>query len=218
MLDDEAKSRTGNAAKRDSNFCDKVNSLVAATTTAIKPLGREKERKERFVLRHFAGEITYTAEGFTTKNNDALNKGLEGLLRCTKGFVPIMLGIAGSVDASKAAEALPTAFTSVSRQFTQQVNALVRCIEDTSTHFIRCIKPFGGEIPGHQQQVCVRSQAGARGLDRRYVQRQLEVGGMPQVVELMQRGFPCRVSYKTLWDMFSDLMDGEASSITPVVS
>lgn len=72
----------------------------------------------------------------------------------------------------------------------------------TSSFFIRCIKPNDEGKP--------------KIFNRRRVLQQIETGGLVETLELMSRGFPCRISYVDLWTRFNSVLpEAIRRSITP---
>lgn len=65
-------------------------------------------------------------------------------------------------------------------------------LDRTSSFFIRCIKPNDDQKAGV--------------LNKFRVQQQLETGGMIGVLELMKKGYPCRIPFKELWNRYSDVL------------
>lgn len=72
------------------------------------------------------------------KNNDALHASLEGLIQETKnGFLRGLFGVSERQQASKG----KLSFISVGSKFRSQLQALMDKLQQTGTHFVRCIKP-----------------------------------------------------------------------------
>jgi myosin heavy subunit len=68
----------------------------------------------------------------------------------------------------------------VSSLFQQQLQTLMHSIDETDTHFIRCIKPTPKNAPGL--------------FDGEYVNGQLRSSGVLQNVEVSRAGFPVRMN------------------------
>uniref|UniRef100_A0A0G4GE45 Myosin motor domain-containing protein n=1 Tax=Chromera velia CCMP2878 TaxID=1169474 RepID=A0A0G4GE45_9ALVE len=81
---------------------------------------------------------------------------------------------------------------SLGLKFARQVDSLTKMLSDGSCQFIRCIKPNDEQKAGL--------------LDRGRVYTQLENSGMVSLLHVMKEGFPCRVPYQMLWDMYSDFL------------
>eukprot|EP00736_Rhodelphis_marinus_P009804 Rmarinus@m.18601 len=80
ILDEECKLPKGT----DRAFTGKVHISHEQSACCRKPkMGRNCKltETEAFVIRHFAGEVTYVTEDFLDKNNDALHNDVEGCIR-----------------------------------------------------------------------------------------------------------------------------------------
>ncbi|RYH20822.1 hypothetical protein EON65_22400 [archaeon] len=156
-----------------------------------------------FVLKHFAGEVLYTIDGFLAKNNDALQEDLMKLLTSTSNdflvtvgeLVPkhktsilasisSMLGGGGGVPAPAPAAAggkKMAASASISNQFRLQLDNLMSTLRNTTPHYIKCIKPNTTKQP--------------QNIDSVLVLQQLRYSGVLEVVRIRREGFPLRLSF-----------------------
>ncbi|CAN7982241.1 unnamed protein product, partial [Ixodes pacificus] len=99
---------------------------------------REIRDDEGFLVRHFAGAVCYETAKFVEKNNDALHASLEGLVHETKNrFLRTLFGDPERLQAAKG----KLSFISVGSKFRSQLQTLMGKLQQTGTHFVRCIKP-----------------------------------------------------------------------------
>lgn len=157
---------------------------------------------EGFVVRHFAGHVAYTADGFLQKNNNSLHADLELVLLSSEQ--PLLAEMVAAELAAAAATEKPAKggrlrsggtqprFSSVSHHFCNQLNSLLVSIKETSSTFVRCINP--NTIKQHS--------AFAGG----HVLHQLRCSGMMEALRLMHEGFPTRCPYDALYDRYKDIM------------
>lgn len=76
--------------------------------------------------------------------------------------------------------------------FHRQMQALVNTLDHTDCFFIKCLKP------NDKQEPFV--------LNKRRLLKQLVTTGTGPVLELMGRGYPCRLTYDTLWRRYKDFL------------
>lgn len=94
------------------------------------------------------------------------------------------------------------AMKSLASLFASQVDGLMTTLGKTTSLFVRCIKPNDDQKP--------------KQFNRGRVMQQLERGGMVGVLELMTRGFPCRVPYQDLWQRYNTILpETMRDQITP---
>ncbi|KAL5369271.1 myosin [Cryptosporidium parvum] len=83
---------------------------------------------------------------------------------------------------------------SVSSMFVRQVqNMLINELYPTQSHFIRCIKP-------NNQQISLK-------FDSLKVYKQLQIGGILQILNIMIYGYPCRVPYSQIYNYFKQIIE-----------
>ncbi|KAH8507944.1 hypothetical protein H0E87_010191 [Populus deltoides] len=147
------------------------------------------DRGKAFSVSHYAGEVTYDTTGFLEKNRDLLHlDSIQLLSSCschlpqifasnmlTQSEKPVVgpLYKAGGADSQK---------LSVATKFKGQLFQLMQRLENTTPHFIRCIKPNNSQSPGSYEQ----------GL----VLQQLRCCGVLEVVRISRSGFPTRMSHQ----------------------
>lgn len=203
LLDEQCRL----AGATDTQFTRKVYELHGANKALGRPrLGGRRpgareglSEDEAFVVRHYAGEVSYCTATFLDKNNNVLHADLEEVvLSTTDPFLrevlagaPITASLASASAASKenvpgaptAGQAAPRAiaasrFQSVSGQFVRQLGELIGMLRSTNSHFVRCINPN------------VHKKAGC--FDGGRVLSQLRCSGMIEALRLMHAGFPTR--------------------------
>ncbi|KAG5241664.1 myosin [Salix suchowensis] len=167
------------------------------------------ERDKAFSVRHYAGEVNYDTTGFLEKNRDLLHlDSIQLLSSCschlpqifasnmlTQTEKPIVghLYKAGGADSQK---------LSVATKFKGQLFQLLQRLENTTPHFIRCIKPNNSPSPGTYEQ----------GL----VLQQLKCCGVLEVVRISRSGFPTRMSHQKFARRYGFLLLENVSSQDPL--
>ncbi|KAM7361300.1 myosin heavy chain 95F jaguar isoform 1-T1 [Cochliomyia hominivorax] len=151
--------------------------------------------EEGFLVRHFAGAVCYNTEQFIEKNNDALHASLEGLVQECENPLLKSLFPSGSSNATRG----KLNFISVGSKFKTQLAELMEKLEKNGTNFIRCIKPNSKMID--------REFEGGLAL------AQLKCSGTISVLELMEHGYPSRVPFADLYNMYKSLLPPELAKL-----
>ncbi|KAI8613158.1 P-loop containing nucleoside triphosphate hydrolase protein, partial [Chytriomyces sp. MP71] len=171
----------------------------------------QKTSKNVFGVRHYAGEVVYTVDGFLEKNKDALQDELFELI--SSSSYPFIASIISSkvddvpsapgtpklgtslVNISAASSMQPTSLQPSPRlgmkqptkvtaggAFKNQLNLLVTNLSMTTTHYVRCIKP--------------NSTMQAFFFDDSKVLAQLRYSGMMETIRIRKSGFPVRLPFE----------------------
>lgn len=153
--------------------------------------------EEGFLVRHFAGAVCYNTNQFIEKNNDALHASLEGLVQESEN--PLLKNLFSL--ANKTAVKGKLSFISVGSKFKTQLGELMDKLEKNGTNFIRCIKPNSRMID-HEFE-------GGLAL------AQLKCSGTTSVLELMEYGYPSRVPFSELYNMYKSFLPPELAKLQP---
>lgn len=170
LLDEEVRVPQGSDAK----WLEKVSQRHADHPAFGAPKQQGKARRDFFCVRHYAGEVRYSADGLVEKNADRLSRGLYDLLSgsscgLTRAcFPPKDDAIAGRVR-------------TVGEEWRSQLGGLMQKVGRMSPLFIRCVKPNQHKRPG-----LVESKAT---ID------QLSCAGLFEAVRIRATGFPFRHSH-----------------------
>ncbi|KAF2302535.1 hypothetical protein GH714_037616 [Hevea brasiliensis] len=167
------------------------------------------DRGKAFKVCHYAGEVIYDTTGFLEKNRDLLHlDSIQLLSSCschlpqifastmlTQSAKPVVgpLYKAGGADSQK---------LSVATKFKGQLFQLMQRLENTSPHFIRCIKANNSQSPGSYEQ----------GL----VLQQLRCCGVLEVVRISRSGFPTRMSHQKFAKRYGFLLLESVASQDPL--
>ncbi|KAK4842239.1 hypothetical protein QYF36_018118 [Acer negundo] len=167
------------------------------------------ERDKAFTVSHYAGEVMYDTTGFLEKNRDLLHLDTIQLLSSSSCHLPQIfasnmltqsnkpvvgpLHKAGGADSQK---------LSVATKFKGQLFQLMQRLENTTPHFIRCIKPNNFQSPGLYEQ----------GL----LLQQLRCCGVLEVVRISRSGFPTRMSHQKFARRYGFLLLESVASQDPL--
>ncbi|KAJ8528761.1 hypothetical protein ON010_g14568 [Phytophthora cinnamomi] len=141
-----------------------------------------------FQIHHYAGNVRYQAEGFCEKNKDQPNAELFSVLGKTsdahlrelfdffKASESAQLQL-GQPKLRRRSSVLSS--VGIGSQFKQQLASLLDVVQQTQTHYIRCIKP--------------NDESASDMFDMAKVSSQLRYGGVLKAVEIMRQSYPVRM-------------------------
>lgn len=140
-----------------------------------------------FSIRHYAGEVLYDTSGFLEKNRDPLHSDSIQLLSSCSCKLPQLFASNLLDHSQKQASPLSLgAFDSqkqsVGTKFKDQLFKLMQQLENTSPHFIHCIKPNDKQLPGMYEKDLVLEQ--------------LRCCGVLEVVRISRSGYPTRMTHQ----------------------
>ncbi|KAL5224325.1 hypothetical protein ABZP36_010964 [Zizania latifolia] len=166
------------------------------------------ERGKAFAIRHYAGEVAYDTSGFLEKNRDLLHMDSIQLLAKCKSLLP---QIFASKMLSQSDNLVPIPYRStaadsqklsVAMKFKGQLFQLMQRLENTTPHFIRCIKPNNLQLPAIYEQ----------GL----VLQQLKCCGVLEVVRISRSGYPTRMTHQKFARRYGFLLLEDVASQDPL--
>ncbi|ETP44036.1 hypothetical protein F442_09341 [Phytophthora nicotianae P10297] len=162
---------------------------------------------DEFIIRHYAGDVTYDIHDFIAKNTDNLHDDLLDLLRrSSQPLLQAMLSAPAAATLGGAAtkrggpstprgamhqrtqSASLTGTTTVSSRFRTQLAELMEVLWSTTPSYIKCIKPNNLKFPG--------------GFSCELVRDQLVYSGVLEVVRIRQEGFPIRKQFSIFYELF----------------
>eukprot|EP00053_Salpingoeca_punica_P016252 m.152537 g.152537 ORF g.152537 m.152537 type:complete len:1052 (-) comp16919_c0_seq1:355-3510(-) len=147
VLDEESRF----PKSTDLTFTQKLASLKDHESAAYTPSRAESDLS--FTITHYAGKVTYNTPRFLEKNRDTLSRDVTTCLRQSKNslvsalFVAAINSSRGTFRVPKGQKRPPSAGNSsakpptVSSAFLESLQDLVKKLNDTQPHFVRCIKP-----------------------------------------------------------------------------
>jgi myosin heavy subunit len=175
MIDEELKVPKGT----DQTLCDKMLEVHSQT----KEFARVMKSGAMFMVKHYAGDVTYESSGFLDKNKDRLNDEAYKLLTGSKfGYLANLF--IGADDA--------TAKITLATKFGTQLNELMVALNKTEPHYVRCIKPN----PRKAQME----------FDGMMCLEQLQYSGVFEAVEIRKKGFPFRLTHQRFWKRYKCVM------------
>lgn len=113
--------------------------------------------RDSFVVKHYAGDVTYASSGFMDKNNDLLFRDLKIAMTTATNLVTKSCFPAEELESKKRP---PTAGT----QFRGSMNALMDTLMAKEPSYVRCIKPNDNKKPGEWDESMILHQVKYLGL------------------------------------------------------
>ncbi|KAL3508613.1 hypothetical protein ACH5RR_028014 [Cinchona calisaya] len=168
------------------------------------------ERGGAFSIRHYAGEVLYDTSGCLEKNRDPIHSDTIQLLSSCSGHLSKLFA-SSVLNASpkSASQSIQTGAwdsqkQSVSTKFKGQLFKLMQQLENTTPHFIRCIKPNNKQLPGIY--------------DKDLVLDQLRCCGVLEVVRISRSGYPTRITHQEFTRRYGFLLLENNASQDPLSS
>ncbi|KAJ6646193.1 Myosin-VIIa, partial [Pseudolycoriella hygida] len=178
LIDDESKFPKGT----DSTMLSKLHSTHSTKNIYLKP---KSDQTSNFGIQHFAGIVFYNPNGFLEKNRDAVNTDVKELVASSSNqFLHSLFANESAVDTTKKSVTL-------SAQFRNSLDLLIKTLSACHPFFIRCIKPNEDKKPNKfDKDLCVR---------------QLRYSGMMETARIRRAGYPIRHYYKDFVERYRHL-------------
>lgn len=188
-LMDEECLRPGDT--NDLTFLDKMNDRLASHPHYIFNSSRASLQiqklvgRNEFQLRHYAGDVKYSVDGFLDKNNDLLFRNLKQAMSTSKNSILTSLFPTSEFLTSR--KRPDTAIT----QFKNSLNNLMEILGSKEPSYIRCIKP--NDIQGPNS------------FDVELVRHQVKYLGLMENLRVRRAGFAYRRTYEAFLERYKCL-------------
>jgi myosin-5 len=202
LLDEESRLPAGN----DESWVTKLYQTLDKPPTN-KVFKKPRFGQTKFIVSHYALDVSYDIDGFIEKNRDTIFDGHLDVLKESKNELlqEILNNLEKANDAieeanSAAATKKPGART-VNRKptlgsiFKTSLIELMKTIDSTNVHYIRCIKPNEEKIAWKFDPLMVLSQ--------------LRACGVLETIKISCAGFPTRWTYEEFGSRYHILLDSE---------
>ncbi|KAK6204511.1 P-loop containing nucleoside triphosphate hydrolase protein [Scheffersomyces amazonensis] len=207
LLDEESRLPSGN----DESWIQKMYQTLDKEPTN-KVFKKPRFGQTKFVVSHYAHEVSYDIEGFIEKNRDTVGEGhLEVLKETSNELLQSILSIidrnATNLELSSSTSSTTINNNNNSRPkpanrkptlgsiFKNSLIELMKTIDSTNAHYIRCIKP--------------NEQKEAWKFDSLMVLSQLRACGVLETIRISCAGFPSRWSYVEFADRYHILVPSD---------
>lgn len=190
LLDEESRLPAGN----DQSWTEKMyQTLAKPPTDAV--FKKPRFGSNKFIIAHYALDVTYDTEGFIEKNRDTVSEGHLEVLKSSSNL--LLQDILATVDKSAENSAQPSKKVAnkkptLGSMFKNSLIELMATINSTNVHYIRCIKP--------------NEQKAAWEFDPQMVLSQLRACGVLETIRISCAGFPSRWTYEEFGDRYRVLV------------
>ncbi|KAK4458800.1 P-loop containing nucleoside triphosphate hydrolase protein [Cladorrhinum samala] len=172
-MKDATKTAHADPAACDRTFMQSINGMTNAHLTP---------RQGSFIIKHYAGDVSYTVDGITDKNKDLLLKGLLNMFQGSQNqFVHAIFP--NQVDQDNRKQP-PTAGDRIKTSANALVDTLMKC----QPSYIRTIKPNENKSPTEYNVPNVLHQ--------------IKYLGLQENVRIRRAGFAYRQSFEKFVDRF----------------
>ena len=157
-----------------------------------------------FIIRHFADNVEYQVVNFVSKNRDSVNQEQVSILRGSKFDLVAKLfqeKKEKNVPPPKPGHRKTNLKSTVGKQFSESLKSLMVCLNATTPHYVRCIKPND-----QKAEFCFEPNRAVE---------QLRACGVLETVRLSAAGFPGRWTYKDFRTRYRVLLKGKEPRMEP---
>lgn len=172
-MKDATKTAHADPAACDRTFMQSINGMSNAQLTP---------RQGSFIIRHYAGDVSYTVDGITDKCKDQLLKGVQNLFQISQNkFIHTIFPHQVDTDNRKQPP-------SAGDRIRSSANALVETLMKCQPSYIRTIKPNENKSPTEYNVPNVLHQ--------------IKYLGLQENVRIRRAGFAYRQSFEKFVDRF----------------
>jgi myosin-5 len=185
-----------------------VQKALAANTKSPCLIQSKMDRKS-FGIHHYAGKVMYDSDGFVASNQDTLPTDLsECALKSSNEILAKHMTNDASSNLAEKVSAAPTKRSAPKRaksnlvaptvwaKYKGQLMKLMTMLKQTSSRYVRCVKPNTFKKPSIMQHISTIEQ--------------LRCAGVVAAVTLSRSAFPNRLENKTVRFKFSGMWDRTA--------
>ncbi|KAJ8601424.1 hypothetical protein CTAYLR_005941 [Chrysophaeum taylorii] len=201
MLDEELSVPKGS----DAGFLAKVVRAHDKHSSFFKPTAKNCSNKElqrvAFGIGHYAGKVIYNTTHFLEKNKDQLHHDVHRVLASSKknrfmvdDVLPPVEVSSGRKNRTAARKGNTAAMATLGTQFKTQLKELMRTLNSTSPHFVRCMKP------NKEKQGDV--------FDSAMMLEQMCYSGLLEVCRIRKMGYPVRHDFGSFVKRYTCLAPG----------
>ncbi|XP_073732354.1 unconventional myosin-VIIb [Misgurnus anguillicaudatus] len=184
----------------DTTMLNKMNHQHKGNKLYISPKGNHNLY---FGVHHFAGAVYYDCRGFLEKNRDALSMDNMDLIR--KSSNNLLKQIFGAEQQNKTQQIAMTpinslrmvndsrrAITTLTGQFRQSLDSLMKALSLCEPFFIRCFKPNDKKM--------------SMDFDRELCMQQIHYSGMVETIKIRKAGYPIRHTFEEFLQRYRALL------------
>ncbi|CAN3374780.1 hypothetical protein DIURU_002242 [Diutina rugosa] len=201
LLDEESRLPSGD----DQSWVQKMYQTLDKEPTN-KVFKKPRFGQTKFIVSHYALDVTYDSEGFIEKNRDTVGEGhMEVMKSSTNELLQSVLQVMDKNNeaAAESKESTPKPGVrslaakkpTLGSMFKNSLIELMKTINSTNVHYIRCIKPNERKKAWEFDTIMVLSQ--------------LRACGVLETIRISCAGFPTRRPYVDFADRFHILVPSD---------
>uniref|UniRef100_A0A4W6DJI1 Myosin VIIBa n=1 Tax=Lates calcarifer TaxID=8187 RepID=A0A4W6DJI1_LATCA len=196
LIDEESNFPKGT----DTTMLQKMNQVHGKGGIYIPP---KNNYETQFGVLHFAGVVYYDSQGFLEKNRDALSSDLIQLVETSTNKLLKQVFQKDLPSSSVKSNTNPKMTINTPKnslrhvptltgQFRQSLDSLMKTLTVCQPYFIRCIKPNDYKKPMlFDRELCIR---------------QLRYSGMMETIRIRKAGYPVRYTFSEFLDRYRALL------------
>ena len=197
MVDEEIRTPKGNDVKMLRKLDKEYATKGKEHKNYQKPKPRAKDSEKSFIFKHYAGPVCYDVTNFMEKSKDTLHADVASAMQISKdpiiqGLFPIKAPEASSGGGRRGrGGGKKSSKKTLGTQFKEQLNSLMKILNSTCPHFIRCFKPNKekrGDIFTSDMMM-----------------QQLNYAGLLEVCRIRQIGYPIRHEFDAFFKRYTCL-------------
>ncbi|CAB46766.1 myosin type I [Schizosaccharomyces pombe] len=181
-MNDAIATAHADSAAADSAFAQRLNFLSSNP--------HFEQRQNQFIVKHYAGDVTYSITGMTDKNKDQLATDILNLIHSSNN--EFMKSIFPVAEESNSRRRPPTAGDRIKTSANDLVETLMKC----QPSYIRTIKPNQTKSPNDY--------------DQQMVLHQIKYLGLQENIRIRRAGFAYRQAFDTFAQRFA-VLSGKTS-------
>ncbi|VEU19599.1 DEKNAAC100837 [Brettanomyces naardenensis] len=192
----------------DQSFLEKLfDELESKDRKAEKKKLSFKPNKVRdgFVVKHYAGEVSYSVDGWLDKNKDPLSSTMVDLLSDSKNiFISDMFESQDKLMSNLSSSPVKGGkqrrsgiFRTVAQRHKEQLTDLMQQLSRTHPHFVRCILPNSNKAAGE--------------FNNKLVLEQLRCNGVLEGIRIARSGYPNRITFEKFAKRYALLADDSST-------
>ncbi|KAJ8613027.1 hypothetical protein CTAYLR_004053 [Chrysophaeum taylorii] len=179
LLDDTVKG-PGKAETKDAKFSQTIDTALKGNAFYVGANEHRGVRGIVFSVKHYAGTVCYSCDGFVEKNADTLYPDLYAAMSESTNELIASMFPGASTKATLGAA------------FRKQLASLMETLRSTEPHYVRCVKPNQSKAP--------------RRFEGRAVLEQLTCAGVFEAVKIRKQGYPFRFAYERFVARYKTIM------------
>ena len=198
ILDEECIVPKGS----DKSFIDKLFKELEVKDSKkmdqSKLIFKANKLRDGFVIKHYAGSVDYSVDGWLNKNKDPLSSTMIEVLSNSNNFLINEFFQSNDFNLSdspiKGSPRKKTGmFRTVTYRHKEQLTQLMDNLSKTYPHFVRCILPNSEKKPNV--------------FNDKVVLEQLRCNGVLEGIRIARSGYPNRIDFKTFASYYNILSD-----------